>query len=367
MSCDYIALATEGVRGLQAYQPGKPMEELQRELGLTEVIKLASNENPLGAGEAAHRAVRASVEELGRYPDGNGFVLKQVLSEVTGCDAQALTLGNGSNDILDMVVRGFANADHDVVFSEHAFAVYALATRAAGATPVVVAAKDWGHDLPAMAAAVTERTRVVFVANPNNPTGTWSDDASLRQFVAQIPESVLVVVDEAYREYVTEPDYPDCASWVEHHPNLIVSRSFSKIHGLAGLRVGYAISNPAVADILNRVRHPFNVNTAALAGAAAAVTDDAHIAASVALNRSQLTCLGAGFDRLGLAYIPSVGNFVCVDVGRDGAPVNDALLRLGIIVRPIAGYGMPNHLRITVGLETENQRFLVALEQVLDT
>lgn len=366
MSCDYVQLATPGVRGLQAYQPGKPIEELQREFGLSDVIKLASNENPLGAGEKARAAVRASIAELGRYPDGFGFTLKSVLSELTGMSPDCLTLGNGSNDILDLVVRGFANDTHEVVFSEHAFAVYALATRAVGASAVVVPAKNWGHDLDAMAAAVTERTRVIFVANPNNPTGTWSDETSLRRFVEQIPESVLVVIDEAYREYVTEPLYPNCVPWIGKHPNVIVSRSFSKIHGLAGLRVGYAVSNPVVGDIMNRVRHPFNVNITALAGAAAAVTDTDHIEKSVAVNCEQMRQLENRFSQLGLSFIESVGNFICVDVGRDAGPVNDALLRRGIIVRPIAGYGMPNHLRVTVGLETENRQFLEALEQVLD-
>jgi histidinol-phosphate aminotransferase len=366
MSCDYIQLATQGVRGLHAYQPGKPIEELQRELGLSEVIKLASNENPLGAGEKARAAVRESVADLGRYPDGFGFTLKSVLSEATGAAADCITLGNGSNDILDMVARGFANEHHEIVFSEHAFAVYALATQAVGAHAVVVPAKDWGHDLDAMAAAVTQRTRVVFVANPNNPTGTWSDEASLRRFVEQLPESVLVVIDEAYREYVTEPSYPNSVPWVAKHANIIVSRSFSKIHGLAGLRVGYAVSNPVVADIMNRVRHPFNVNVAALAGAAAAVTDVDHIEKSVSLNAEQLQVLASGFSRLGLSFIESVGNFICVNVGRDAGSVNDALLHRGIIVRPVAGYGMPNHLRITVGLESENRQFLEALEQVLN-
>ena len=366
MSCDFLTLATAGVQKLQPYQPGKPMEELQRELGLTEVIKLASNENPLGPGSMARAAVRAQVDELGRYPDGNGFALKQMLSERVGVGTETLTLGNGSNDVLELIVRAFCTPAHEVIFSQHAFAVYPLATQAVGAVAVVTPAVDWGHDLKAMASAITERTRIIFVANPNNPTGTWTSRQALKALLAAVPDNVLVVVDEAYREYVDKPDYPNCAGWVDHHPNLIVTRSFSKIFGLGGLRVGYAISDPVVADVVNRVRQPFNVNNLAMAAAVASLQDDEHVARSIELNRVELARLGNVFTGLGLAYVPSVGNFISVDVGRDAIPVYDALLREGVIVRPIGGgYGMPNHLRVTVGLESENTQFLQALEKVL--
>ena len=366
MSCDFLTLATAGVQKLQPYQPGKPMEELERELGLTEIIKLASNENPLGPGARARAAVRAQIDELGRYPDGNGFALKEILSQRVGAAPDSVTLGNGSNDVLELIVRAFCTPEHEVIFSQHAFAVYPLATQAVGAEAVVTPALDWGHDLDAMANAITDHTRIIFVANPNNPTGTWSTGDAVKTLLGATPDDVLVVVDEAYREYVDEPAYPNCAGWVEQHPNLIVTRSFSKIYGLGGLRIGYAISDPVVADILNRVRQPFNVNNLAMAGAVASLQDDEHVATSIAHNRVELARLTDAFSGLGLAYVPSVGNFVSVDVGRDALPVYDALLREGVIVRPIGGgYGMPNHLRVTVGLESENTRFLQALEKVL--
>ncbi len=365
MSCDFLEIATDGVRGLRPYQPGKPIEELQRELRLTEVIKLASNENPLGAGPRARAAIEASITEISRYPDGNGFALKRALAAELDVPPAALTLGNGSNDVLELIVRAFVTVQHEVIFSQHAFAVYALATQAVGAKAVVTPACQWGHDLDAMTAAVNERTRVMFVANPNNPTGTWSRASELERLAEATPDHVLLVVDEAYYDYVGEADYPSCVDWVARFPNLIVTRTFSKVHGLAGLRVGFAVSDPAVAEILNRVRQPFNVNGVAMAAATAALDDRGHVARSVAHNRAELTCLKAGFDRLGLDYIPSVGNFVCVDVGPRAAEIYSILLKQGIIVRPVEAYGMPTHLRVTAGLEAENSRFLDELERAI--
>ncbi len=365
MSCDFFSLALEGVRGLQPYQPGKPLPELEREYGIRDAVKLASNENPLGPGAAALAAARETLTDLARYPDGNGHVLKQALSRHLNLAPERLTLGNGSNDVLELIVRAFADARHSVVFSQHAFAVYPLATRAVGARAIVVPARNWGHDLPAMAEAVTEDTRVVFVANPNNPTGTWVDRDSLHAFLARLPARVLAVVDEAYFEYVSEPDYPDSLRWLDEFPNLIVTRTFSKAYGLAGLRVGYAVSHPQVADLLNRVRQPFNVNAVALAAAAAALEDDGHLRRGVELNRAGQQQLAEAFQRLGLAYIPSAGNFISVDLKRPGAEVYQALLRRGVIVRPVANYGMPHHLRVSIGLEAENARFIQALDAVL--
>ena len=365
MAFDPLRLAVDGVRGLQPYEPGKPMEALERELGLRDIIKLASNENPLGPGPRALEAVRAQVPDIGRYPDGNGFALKQALSRHLGVDPACLTLGNGSNDILELLARAFLAPEHEVVFSEHAFAVYPIVTQAAGARAVVTPARDWGHDLEAMAAALTPRTRLVFIANPNNPTGTWLRADALEHFLDSTPEHVLVVIDEAYFEYVQEPDYPDALSWLPRYPNLVLTRTFSKAHGLAGLRVGYGISRPQVADLLNRVRQPFNVNSLALAAAEAALGDAAHLQRSTALNREGMARLVAGFEDLGLGYIPSVANFISVDVGRPGTEVYQALLRRGVIVRPVANYGMPRHLRVTVGLPEENARFLDALAAVL--
>jgi histidinol-phosphate aminotransferase len=360
-----LRLAAPGVRGLTPYRPGKPVSELERELGIASAIKLASNENPLGPSPLALQAARAALAEIPRYPDGNGFSLKRALSARLGVRPDQITLGNGSNDVLDLVARAFATPRDEVVFSEYAFAVYPIATRAVGARAVVTPARDWGHDLDAMREAVGRRTRIVFIANPNNPTGTWNDDRSLERFLDAMPDHVVVVVDQAYQEYVDEPGYPDCMPWIARYPNLIVTRTFSKAYALAGLRVGYAVSRPEVADLLNRVRHPFNVNNVALAAAEAALADDDHLARGVALNRAGLALLAGELDRMGLAHIPSVGNFISVRVGGPAAPVYEGLLREGVIVRPVENYGMPEHLRVSVGLESENRRFLAALEKVL--
>lgn len=365
MSCDFHALATEGVRRLTPYEPGKPIEELQRELGLTEVVKLASNESPIGPSPLALQAARDALDDITRYPDGNGFALKAALSARLDVMPEQITLGNGSNDVLEFIVRAFAGPGSEVVFSQHAFAVYPLATLAVSATPVAVPARDYGHDLDAMAAAITPRTRVVFVANPNNPTGTWVDGNALATFIAGVPEDVIVVVDEAYQEYVSEDGYPDCTGWLADRPNLVVSRTFSKAYGLAGLRVGYSVSNPEVADLLNRVRPPFNVNSVALAAATAALDDPAHLERACEVNRVGMAYLEAEFRRLGLPFIPSIGNFISVEFPGDAMPVYDALLREGVIVRPVGGYQMPNHLRISIGLEEENRRLIEALERVL--
>jgi histidinol-phosphate aminotransferase len=362
--CDFIGLAAEGVRALRPYRPGKPVEELQRELGLERIVKLASNESPVGPGPAALDAVAACAAGLARYPDGNGFALKSALASHHGVAADTRTLGNGSNDILELVTRAYVTPAHEVLFSEHAFAVYPLVTQAVGATAVVTPARSFGHDLGAMADAVTPRTRVVFVANPNNPTGTWSEAKALEGFIAGLPEQVLVVVDEAYFEYVEAPGYESFIPGIERHRNLIVTRTFSKAYGLAGLRVGYAVSDPQVADVLNRVRQPFNVNSAALAAAEAALGDGDHLRRSVAVNRSGMKQLAEAFDDMGLEHIPSVGNFIAARMPRPGADIFDALLREGVIVRPVAEYGMPEFIRVTVGLEEENDRFIAALRKV---
>ncbi len=361
----YLALAAPGLAGLTPYVPGKPVSELERELGITGSIKLASNENPLGPGPLARAAIAACLNEIGRYPDGGGFELRRVLAEHHGVAPECVTLGNGSNDVLDLVARVFLRAGVESVFSEHAFAVYPIATQAVGATARVAPARSYGHDLEAMAALVSDRTRVVWVANPNNPTGTWLPADRLRRFIESLPATCVVVVDEAYTEYVAESAFPDASRWIGTYPNLIVTRTFSKAHGLAALRVGYSLSDPRVADLLNRVRHPFNVNSLAQATAAAAIGDRDHVRASVELNRAGMEQLTAAFDRLGLGYIPSVGNFVSVDVGRPAGPVNQALLARGVIVRPIGNYGLPNHLRVSIGLPDENSRFSESLVEAL--
>ena len=367
MAVDYQSLAVKGVQALSPYQPGKPIEELARELGLkpAEIIKLASNENPLGPSEKALAAAREALTEMCLYPDGNGFDLKQALSERFSVGMDQITLGNGSNDVLEVVARCFADADSEVVFSQYAFAVYPLVTQAIGAKGVSVPAKDWGHDLDAMADAVTERTRLVFVANPNNPTGTVHTADAIEGFLSKIPEDVLVVLDEAYCEYLTGTEYPDGIELLERFPNLIVCRTFSKAWGLAALRVGYSISSSAIADILNRVRQPFNVDTVALAAATAVLGDEDYLNRSREVNAEGLKQLADGFDRMGLPYIPSAGNFIAVEVGQQALAIYHALLEHGVIVRPIAGYGMPEHLRVSVGLARENERFLDALAEAL--
>jgi len=354
------------ITGIAPYRPGKPVEELTRELGITDVVKLASNENPRGPGGAVLAAIRAASTNLSRYPDGNGFALKQALAAELGVDASRITLGNGSNDVLDLIARMAIAAGAAGVIADHAFVVYSLAVTLAGGRLVKVPARDFGADLDAMLAAVTPETAVVFLANPNNPTGTWVTEAELVRFLDALPPEVWMVLDEAYFEYVEAPGYPDGIRLLDRYPNLIVTRTFSKIHGLAALRVGYAVSSATAADLLNRVRQPFNVNTIGLAAAVAALGDRAYVAESRALNHAGLAALVAGLKQLGLRYIPSVGNFIAFEPGRDPVAVYQALLREGVIVRPIGEYGLTNHLRVTVGLAEENQRFLEALARVLD-
>jgi histidinol-phosphate aminotransferase len=305
------------------------------------------------------------LDELGRYPDSSGTDLRAALADIHGVAAACLTLGNGSNDVLELIARVFVSAEHEVVFSEHAFTVYPLVTQAIGARAVEVPARDWGHDLAAMAEAITPRTQLVFIANPNNPTGTWNDAEALERFLQAVPERVIVVIDQAYAEFVAEPDYPDCIRWLDRYSNLAVTRTFSKAHGLAGLRVGYAVSSAAIAELLNRVRQPFNVNSLALAAAAASLQDHEHLARNVAINRAGMAQLRAGFESMGVEYIPSVGNFLCFRVPGDAASVYTALLHQGVIVRPVANYGLPDHLRVTVGLEDENTRFLDTLQKII--
>lgn len=367
---DYSELAVPGIRHLAPYQPGKPIDELQREYGLSKIVKLASNENPLGPCPKAIAAIKSELSELARYPDGNGFTLKKKLSENLQVRLNQITLGNGSNDLLEFAARTFAQAGDEIIFSRHAFAVYPIVTQAIGAKAVVVPAKNWGHDLEAMLAAITGRTRVIFIANPNNPTGTWLGETELADFLANAPERVIVVLDEAYFEYAVNPSmgaegYPDGMKLLAKYNNLIVSRTFSKAYGLAGLRMGYAVSSPAIADLLNRVRQPFNVNSLALVAACAALDDQDHIEKSVELNVKGMVALKTAFNKMKLEFIPSVGNFICVDVGKNAAPVYLALLKKGVIVRPVANYEMPNHLRVTIGTRQENEMFLQALGEVL--
>jgi len=358
------------VRAIAPYQGGKPISEVAREFGLDEarIVKLASNENPLGIPESAKRAMSAAMADLARYPDSNGFDLKAAISEKFGVPAEWITLGNGSNDILELAARSLVSSGQSVVYSQYSFAVYPLATQAIGARAIVVAAKDFGHDLPAMRAAITDDTRLVFVANPNNPTGTFIDGEQIAAFIRSVPPHVVIVLDEAYTEYLSPSQRYDAFTWVAQHPNLIVSRSFSKAYGLAGLRIGFGIAQPGLTDLMNRLRQPFNVNSLAQAAAIAALQDEAFLKKSAEINSQGYRQLTAAFDQMGITYVPSVGNFVLFRAGDDdtaGAKVNLALLKQGIIVRPVANYGLPQWLRVSIGLPEENEAFLVALKSVL--
>ena len=365
MSNRFIELAAPGLAALKPYVPGKPLSELERELGIRDSIKLASNENPLGPSPAVRRAIEAELDDLTRYPDGGAFALRQAIAERHGVRPTAVTVGNGSNDVLDMVARAFLWPGRESLFSQYAFAVYPISSMAVGAQAVVAPARDYGHDLDALRARVTDRTGVVWIANPNNPTGTLLREGELREFAVSLPADVICVIDEAYFEYVDDDAYPDTSRWLTEFDNLIVTRTFSKAFGLAALRVGYGVSHPDVADLLNRVRQPFNVDSLAQVAALAALKDDDYLRRSVAANARGMQQLVDGVERLGLDYIASYGNFLTVDLGRDAGEVDRALLRQGVITRPIANYGLPEHLRISIGLEAENARFLDALERVL--
>lgn len=361
----FLELALAGVQQLVPYVPGKPVDELQRELGLSEVVKLASNENPLGTGDKVLAAIQATIPELTRYPDGSGFGLKAALSAKLAVAPSSITLGNGSSEILELVMRTFVSPEHEVVFSQHAFALYPILTQAVGAQARIVPAKNYGHDLQAMLVSVSDKTRLVFIANPNNPTGTLLASDELESFISALPAHVLCVLDEAYYEFVAPADRTESLAWPQRYPNLIVTRTFSKAYGLAGLRIGYGISSDDVADLLNRVRQPFNSNMLALAAAEAALTDADYLAKTLAVNNAGMAQLTSAFEDLGLDWIPSSGNFVSVDVKQNALPVYEALLLKGIIVRPVANYEMPQHLRISIGTERENQMFITALKQVL--
>ena len=311
-------LAVAGVQQLIPYKAGKPIEELERELGLTRIIKLASNENPLGPGKKALAAIKAALPTLALYPDGSGFALKQALSGKYAVDVSQITLGNGSNEILELVARAFLTPEHEVIFSQHAFAVYPIVTQAVGATAVVVPALNYGHDLDAMLYAVTEKTRLVFIANPNNPTGTLLSQASLEHFIGALPDTCVCVLDEAYFEFVSHVEAINSIDWLKKFPNLLITRTFSKAYGLAGLRMGFGLSSPQLADILNRVRQPFNNNTLALVAAEAALSDDEHLQQTIAVNAQGMQQLTDGFKDLGLEWVPSAGNFVLVDLKQAG-------------------------------------------------
>jgi histidinol-phosphate aminotransferase len=367
----FESLAAPGVRGIAPYVPGKPHQALERELGVTNSVKLASNENPLGPGPAAREALAKAIEAVGHYPDGAGHVLRSKIARLQDVKLNQVTLGNGSNDILVMLVEAFLTPGQEAVYSEYAFAVYRIAVQASGATARVAPAfshdhvQPLGHDPVAIAALIGPRTRMVFIANPNNPTGTWIDEREIDALLAAIPHDVIVVLDEAYHEYSAALGVPDGTRWLGKYPNLVVVRTFSKAYGLAGLRIGYALSHAELADVLNRVRQPFNVSVPGLAAAAAALDDREHLRATLELNHAGIERLRAHLPELGIAAPASAGNFVLADLGRPAGPVNEALLRRGVIVRPVDNYGLPNHLRITTGTEAQDERLLTAMAEAV--
>ncbi|QGX41309.1 histidinol-phosphate transaminase [Permianibacter aggregans] len=366
VSANFSKRAVSGVRNLHPYQPGKPISELERELGLSHIVKLASNENPLGISARAKAAIEKALKEVTFYPDANGFYLKQALANLLHVAMEQITLGNGSNDVLDMLVRTFVEPGDQVVCAEHCFIAFPISAQAQGADITTVPAKDFGHDLPAMQAAVNEHTKLVYLVNPNNPTGTWLRERELKTFLQSLPSEVIVVYDEAYFEYACgTPEYPNAIKLLSEFPNLVVLRTFSKAYGLAALRLGFAVSNADIADLLNRVRQPFNCNSLALAAGVAVLEDKEYLDNAVEVNRAGLMQLADGLQKLGLSPIPSLGNFLCVDLQRPARPIYEALLKEGVIVRPIGNYGLPNHVRISVGLSEHNTRCLEALAKVL--
>jgi histidinol-phosphate aminotransferase len=360
---DFALLTAGGIRDLQPYQPGKPIEELERELGITDIIKLASNENPLGPSPKVLDAVRAALKNITRYPDG--FDLTAKLAKYLNVSPKQITLGNGSNQVLNVIAQTFLSPEHNAIVSAHAFIVYPIAVNMLGAQLKTIAAKNWGHDLDAMADAIDVQTRIIFIANPNNPTGTWNTGKEIRAFMQRVPANVIVVLDEAYTEYVANPAYESGMNLLAQYPNLIVTRTFSKAYGLAGLRVGYSVSSEQVANLLNRVREPFNVNSLALVAAQAALDDPQYLQKSKELNSAGMKQLEIGFRELGLDFIPSIGNFIAVEFKQDAATVYQQLLQRGVIVRPMGVYQMPKHLRISIGLPEENARCLAALKEMI--
>jgi histidinol-phosphate aminotransferase len=366
MSVSIASRAPAHVHSLSPYQPGKPISELARETGIpeSEIVKLASNENPLGMSPKAKAAVVAALEEGARYPDGNAYALKAALARKVGVDMAQLVIGNGSNDVLEIASQAFLVPGASAVFAQYSFVVYPLATTARGARCIQVPAKDYGHDLDAMLAAIDPSTRIVFIANPNNPTGTFLPGNEIEAFLARVPQDVLVVLDEAYTEFLSADVRYDSIAWVARFPNLLISRTLCKAYGLAGLRLGYGVAHPEVADLMNRVRQPFNSSIVAQAAGVAALEDQEFVEKAAENNRRGMAQLTAAFAEMGLEWIPSFGNFVTVRVG-DAAKVDKSLLAQGVIVRPIAGYGLPEWLRVSVGLPEENERFIAALRRAL--
>lgn len=364
MKHDFRELANHHIRHLTPYQPGKPIEEVERELGITSSIKLASNENPLGTSKRVLQAAQEALQNAHIYPDGGQYELKSAISKHLSLSPEQITVGNGSENILELIVKTYLHQGDSAVISEFAFLTIELLIRAAGATLKIAPANQWGHDVDNMINAVDNKTRLVFLVNPNNPTGTYTNKADFEKLLQSIPSHIIIVIDEAYCEYIDKPDYPQALSYLADYPNLIITRTFSKVYGLAALRLGYAVSSPEIADMLNRARLPFNVNSVVAKAGCAALEDQDHVNKSVALNRDGMQQLENGLRKQGRSFIPSIGNFITIDVGH-GKDVYQKLLLEGVIVRPLHAYNMPRHIRVTVGTPEQNERFLNALERVM--
>ena len=364
---DIANLAPAYIRSIAPYQPGKPISDLARDKGLdpSQIVKLASNENPLGVSPNAHMAMMDALDDIARYPDGNSVLLRDAVCEKFNVTPAQLVFGNGSNDILELSARAFLAPGDEAVYSQHAFAVYSLVTQAVGATGIIVPAKQFGHDLDVMLKAITPKTRMVFVANPNNPTGTLIGKLELKKFLSAVPKQVLIMLDEAYDEYLTDELKAESIGWLGEFDNLVISRTFSKAYGLAGLRVGFGVTSKEIADLMNRVRQPFNVNSIAQAAAVASLADDEFVERTRALNQAGMVQITQGLQRLGLSFIPSFANFVSFKVN-DAPRVYERLLNQGVIVRPIANYEMPDYLRVSIGLFSENARFLEVLATAIN-
>ncbi len=349
------------IKNITPYVPGKPIEELERELGISGSIKLASNENPLGPSPKAMTAIKKAVEGLNRYPDGSGFYLSQALAMKHRVDISQIILGNGSNELIELLVRTFVQQGDEVISADPSFVVYKMITQAASGVNVIVPCKDMRHDLDAMAERITPKTKIVFIANPNNPTGTMNTRTEMERFMGRIPDNVIVAMDEAYFEYVTHAEYPDSLDFLKENQNIIALRTFSKIYGLAGLRIGYGITTVEIAELLNKVRQPFNTNTLGQIGALAALSDRKHVDKSVAINNEGKQFLYQAFRRLGISYIPTEANFILFETQLDAKDVYSGLLKAGVIVRPMG----VKRLRVTIGLPEENARFVSELEKIV--
>lgn len=359
-----MIVANEYIRSLTPYQAGKPIEELERELGITSSIKLASNENPLGASEKVIAAAQQALLKTHFYPDAGCYELKQTLSNFLSIRPNQITVGNGSENILELIIKAYLHQDTNAVISQYAFLTIPILIQSYGAKAHVVPAKNWGHNIDGMIAAIDDKTRMLFLVNPNNPTGTYTCKTDFEKLLQSVPKHILIVVDEAYVEYINQSDYPIALDYLPSHPNLVITRTFSKVYGLAGLRLGYAVSSVEIADMLNRARLPFNVNSIAAAAACTALLDQEHIEKSVVLNQMGMQQLKNSLYAAGLTFIPSLGNFIAINV-HDAVQIYKSLLLEGIIVRPLHAYDMPQYIRVTIGTHAQNERFLTAINKVM--